>query len=178
MLVGAVLSAFDTLIPRASLALGFRKELKKRKVAPEEYTALDDGSRVFDSTVGSGAEVTKGTRVKVHYDCVYKGLDVVSSRQSRLLGGNRTISEPFEFVAGAAVAGASPAKIVDTAGGLFTGQGGPTPPPALSTAVLGMRAGGKRSVLVPAELGFGQKGVGEIPPGATFEMRVEVLSAG
>lgn len=80
---------------------------------------------------------------QVHYDCVYKGLDVVSSRQSRLLGGNRTISEPFEFVAGAAVEGASPVKTVDSAGGLFSGQGGPTPPPALSTAVLGMRAGGK-----------------------------------
>ena len=87
-------------------------------------------------------------RPQVHYDCVYKGLDVVSSRQSRLLGGNRTISEPFEFVAGAAVAGVSPVKIVDSAGGLFSGQGGPTPPPALSTAVLGMRAGGK--VRLPA----------------------------
>lgn len=36
----------------------------------------------------------------------------------------------------------------------------------------------QRSVLVPAELGYGKKGVGEIPPGATFEMRVEVLSVG
>ena len=79
----------------------------------------------------------------MHYDCMYKGLDVVSSRQSRLLGGNRTISEPFDFVAGAAVAGVAPTKIVDSAGGLFSGQGGPTPPPALSTAVIGMRTGGK-----------------------------------
>ncbi len=84
-----------------------------------------------------------GRLAQVHYDCVYKGLDVVSSRQARLLGGNRTISEPFEFVAGAAVAGASPTRFVDSAGGLFSGQGGPTPPPALSTSVIGMRAGGK-----------------------------------
>ena len=31
--------------------------------------------------------------MQVHFDCMYKGIDVVSSRQARLLGGNRTISE-------------------------------------------------------------------------------------
>lgn len=31
--------------------------------------------------------------LQVHFDCIYKGIDVVSSRQARLLGGNRTISE-------------------------------------------------------------------------------------
>ena len=34
-------------------------------------------------------------------------------------------------------------KITDTANGLFAGAGGPKPPPALSSAVLGMRTGGK-----------------------------------
>ena len=120
--------------------------------------------------------------VQVHFDCMYKGIDVVSSRQARLLGGNRTISEvrstfrgnqpctglpkafhpvpdcssracaqltpawclqPIEFVAGGQVAGAPVKKITDTAGGLFAGSGGPKPPPALSSAVLGMRTGGK-----------------------------------
>ena len=31
--------------------------------------------------------------LQVHFDCIYKGINVVSSRQARLLGGNRTISE-------------------------------------------------------------------------------------
>ncbi len=30
---------------------------------------------------------------QVHYDCIYRGIDVVSSRSARLLGGNRTIAE-------------------------------------------------------------------------------------
>ena len=34
-------------------------------------------------------------------------------------------------------------KITDTANGLFAGASGPKPPPALSSAVLGMRTGGK-----------------------------------
>ena len=51
--------------------------------------------------------------------------------------------QPIEFVAGGQVAGAAVKKITDTAGGLFTGTGGPKPPPALSSAVLGMKTGGK-----------------------------------
>ena len=43
--------------------------------------------------MGSGDEVSAGKKVTVHFDCIYKGIDVVSSRQARLLGGNRTISE-------------------------------------------------------------------------------------
>ena len=60
-------------------------------------------------------------------------------------------------------------------GGLYSGAGGPEPPPALSTAVVGMKVGDVRSALVPPEKGYGEKGLGEIPPGASFELRVEVL---
>jgi len=51
--------------------------------------------------------------------------------------------QPIEFVAGGQVAGAAVKKITDTAGGLFAGASGPKPPPALSSAVLGMKTGGK-----------------------------------
>jgi hypothetical protein len=30
---------------------------------------------------------------QVHYDCLFRGIDAVSSRSARLLGGNRTIAE-------------------------------------------------------------------------------------
>ena len=30
---------------------------------------------------------------QVHFDCLYKGIDVASSRSARLLGGNRTVAE-------------------------------------------------------------------------------------
>lgn len=64
------------------------------------------------------------------------------------------------------------ARSVESAGGLYAG-GGIKPPPALSPAVIGMRAGGKRSVLVPAELGYGSRGEQEIPPDCDqFELQV------
>lgn len=34
---------------------------------------------------------------QVHFDCLYKGLDVASSRAARLLGGNRTVSEVCHY---------------------------------------------------------------------------------
>ena len=118
---------------------------------------------------------------QVHFDCLYKGIDVASSRSARLLGGNRTVAEvilhlacpcikllaqamcaflswlratsclqrlsvcmqPLEFTAGRSVSASDADKDVDRAGGLFSGQSGPKPPPVLGKAVIGMRKGGK-----------------------------------
>ena len=85
--------------------------------------------------------------------------------------------QPLEFQAGDNVATLGVARRVgESAGGLFSGQSGPRPPPALSTSVVGMRVGGKRSVIVTPELGFGDRGEQEIEPGATFELQIELLS--
>lgn len=60
-------------------------------------------------------------------------------------------------------------------GGLFSGSPGPKPPQAISKAVVGMKPGGKRSVLVDVpELAY-PKGNQEIPPGESFELRIELL---
>lgn len=56
------------------------------------------------------------------------------------------VLQPFEFTAGDVVSGVAVKKISDSANGLFAGSGGPKPPSALGTAVLGMRVGGKVSL--------------------------------
>ncbi|GLC36493.1 hypothetical protein PLESTB_000154200 [Pleodorina starrii] len=157
-------------------ALRFKKDLKKRKIPEEDYVTLPaNGLRVYDMEEGSGAEIKPGDKIVVHYDCLYRGLDVVSSRNARLLGGNRTIAEPYEFIVGEPVAAAS-LKSFDSANPLFAGSSGPKPPQALSLSVVGMKKGGKRSVLVDSlELGY-PKGVNELPPATPFELKIEVLS--
>ena len=50
--------------------------------------------------------------------------------------------------AGQPVSAQAVKKMNETAGGLFSGSSGPKPPTALSTAVLGMRRGGKVSQTV------------------------------
>ena len=51
--------------------------------------------------------------------------------------------QPFDFVVGEPVSSVGVKKINDAANGLFSGQSGVKPPPALSTAVIGMKPGGK-----------------------------------
>lgn len=51
--------------------------------------------------------------------------------------------QPYEFVVGQPVSQVGVKKINDSANGLFSGQSGVKPPPALSTAVIGMKPGGK-----------------------------------
>lgn len=62
------------------------------------------------------------------------------------------------------------------AGGLFSGTVGPKPPPALWLAAAGMREGGRRSVLVPADVGYEDIGSNEIPPNADFTLEIELIS--
>lgn len=155
----------------------FKKELKKRKIPQEDYSPHEpSGLRIYDLEEGRGKAVAMGDTVKVHFDCVYRGIDAVSSRYARTLGGNRTVAEPLEFVVGEFVSGSQMKTVGDSGGGgLFSGSPGPKPPQAISKAVVGMKPGGRRAVIVDVpELGY-PKGNQEIPPGETFELRIELL---
>ncbi|MCO5556341.1 hypothetical protein L7F22_009889 [Adiantum nelumboides] len=108
--------------------------------------------RYYDLKVGGGAIASKGSRVAVHYVVKWRGVTFMTSRQ----GLGVTGGTPYGFDVGASEQGI-----------VLKG---------LDNGVQGMRVGGQRLLIVPPELAYGNKGIQEIPPNATLEMDVELLS--
>jgi FKBP-type peptidyl-prolyl cis-trans isomerase len=108
--------------------------------------------QVQDLVAGSGPEAVAGSRVTVHYTgWLYEKAkpDAKGSEfDSSRKGGN-----PFSFKLGA--------------GDVIAGW---------DQGVAGMRVGGQRRLIIPASLGYGERGAGGvIPPGATLLFDVELL---
>ncbi|KAJ3693933.1 hypothetical protein LUZ60_009413 [Juncus effusus] len=152
-----------------------RERRSRKTISPEQYTTTSDGLQYYDIIEGKGPVAKKGSTVEVHFDCRYRGITAISSRESKLLAGNRSIAQPYEFTVGASPGKERKRDFADNANGLFSAQAAPKPPPALYSVTEGMKVGGKRTVIVPPELGYGKRGMNEIPPGETFELNVELL---
>ncbi|KAL6880685.1 hypothetical protein ACP4OV_012250 [Aristida adscensionis] len=129
-----------------------RRALRASKIPESEFTTLPNGLKYYDIKVGSGAEAVKGSRVAVHYVAKWKGITFMTSRQGLGVGGGT----PYGFDVGNS-----------ERGNVLKG---------LDLGVEGMKVGGQRLLIIPPELAYGKKGVQEIPPNATIELDVELLS--
>jgi FKBP-type peptidyl-prolyl cis-trans isomerase FkpA len=115
------------------------------------YTTTPSGLQIEDVTVGSGETAGAGATVSVHYT----GWLYDAGQTGRKFDSSKDRGEPFEFPLGA--------------GHVIRGW---------DEGVAGMRVGGTRRLLIPAELGYGSRGAGGvIPPGATLLFEVELLGA-
>ena len=107
------------------------------------------GLQITDSTVGSGASPQKGQRCTMHYTgWLYKDGVKGAKFDSSVDRG-----QPFEFVIGV--------------GQVIKGW---------DEGVASMKVGGKRTLIIPPDLGYGARGAGGvIPPNATLMFDVELL---
>ncbi len=107
------------------------------------------GLTIADSKVGSGAEARPGNTCAMHYTgWLYENGVKGAKFDSSLDRG-----EPFEF-------------------GLGQGQ----VIKGWDEGVAGMKVGGKRTLIIPPQLGYGARGAGGvIPPNATLMFDVELL---
>ena len=125
-------------------------------VAPKaQASGQVDKLSVIDQKIGTGAEAKPGMKVTVQYTgWLYD--DLASNKHGTEFDSSRGHGEPFSFVLGE--------------GSVIAGW---------DQGVVGMRVGGKRTLLIPAALGYGADGAGsDIPPNASLVFDVELLNVG
>jgi FKBP-type peptidyl-prolyl cis-trans isomerase FkpA len=108
--------------------------------------------KITDVKVGNGAEAVAGKTVTVHYTgWLYD--DAKPDHHGTEFDSSRSHGQPFEFRLGI--------------GQVIKGW---------DEGVTGMKVGGKRTLLIPADLGYGARGAGgDIPPNAALVFDVELL---
>ena len=105
-----------------------------------------------DTTVGTGREAESGFNVSVHYTgWLYD--DKAADKKGTKFDSSVDRKEPFKFDLGA--------------GQVIQGW---------DEGFAGMKIGGKRTLVIPPEMGYGARGAGGvIPPNATLIFDVELL---
>jgi len=117
--------------------------------APGKMSELPSGLKYTDTTVGTGTEATKGKKVSVHYT----GWLYNNGAKGAKFDSSLDRGQPFSFGLGA--------------GQVIRGW---------DEGVAGMKIGGKRTLIIPPDLGYGARGApGAIPPNATLMFDVELL---
>lgn len=115
------------------------------------FTTTASGLQYEDTVVGTGKEAAPGRTVTV----LYTGWLFEGGVQGEKFDSSKDRGEPFMFPLGA--------------GMVIKGW---------DEGVQGMKEGGARTLIIPANLGYGARGAGGvIPPNATLKFDVELLGA-
>jgi FKBP-type peptidyl-prolyl cis-trans isomerase len=119
------------------------------EAATNQVTEMPNGLKYTDTKTGDGATATPGNKVSVHYT----GWLYNNGAKGTKFDSSVDRGQPFQFTLGAhqVIAG-------------------------WDEGVAGMKVGGKRTLIIPPELGYGARGAGGvIPPNATLMFDVELL---
>jgi FKBP-type peptidyl-prolyl cis-trans isomerase len=117
--------------------------------ATNQVIEMPDGLKYTDTKIGDGAAATPGKKVSVHYT----GWLYNNGAKGAKFDSSLDRGQPFQFTLGAH-------QVI----------------PGWDEGVAGMKVGGKRTLIIPPELGYGARGAGGvIPPNATLIFDVELL---
>jgi FKBP-type peptidyl-prolyl cis-trans isomerase len=117
--------------------------------ADNQVTEMPDGLKYTDTKAGDGTTARSGNKVSVHYT----GWLSDNGAKGKKFDSSVDRGQPFQFTLGAkqVIAG-------------------------WDEGVAGMKVGGKRTLTIPPELGYGARGApGAIPPNAALIFDVELL---
>lgn len=143
------LAAIAILLSSALIA-GCGRDAPPPAAADPATPAITDLVKT-DLVVGTGAAIAAGQKAVVHYTgWLYD--PAATDNKGKEFDSSRSRGVPFRFTVGA--------------GGVI---------PGWDQGVVGMQLGGQRRLVIPAFLGYGDRGGGPIPPGSTLLFDVELL---
>jgi peptidylprolyl isomerase len=145
------ISARLLLPAAAALALIASSAAPAQEEKDVKWTKTPSGLQYSDTKPGSGASPAKGQTVTVHYT----GWLWQNNAKGKKFDSSRDRGEPFEFRIGQ--------------GQVIKGW---------DEGVASMKPGGRRLLLIPADLAYGASGAGGvIPPNATLLFDVELIGS-
>ena len=140
-------------LARAAVALAIlavSAPVGRSDAADNQVTEVPDGLKYTDTKIGDGASAKAGNKVSVNYT----GWLYENGAKGKKFDSSLDRGQPFQFTLGAkqVIAG-------------------------WDEGVAGMKVGGKRTLIIPPELGYGARGAGggAIPPNATLIFDVDLL---
>ena len=132
-----------------ALAILAAMPLERSDAATNQVIEMPNGLKYTDTKAGDGATAASGNKVSVHYT----GWLYNNGAKGAKFDSSVDRGQPFQFTLGAhqVIAG-------------------------WDEGVAGMKVGGKRTLIIPPELGYGARGAGGvIPLNATLMFDVELL---
>jgi FKBP-type peptidyl-prolyl cis-trans isomerase len=115
----------------------------------EKMVTTKSGLKYIDIKVGTGEEAKNGMTVSVHYT----GWLYENGKRGAKFDSSVDRGTPYGF--------RLPGQVVK----------------GWNEGLLGMKVGGKRELIIPPDLGYGDRGYpGAIPPKATLDFEIELLS--
>jgi FKBP-type peptidyl-prolyl cis-trans isomerase FkpA len=106
---------------------------------------------ITDHKIGKGAEAIVGSTVYMHYTgWLYRPL--AKNQRGRKFDSSLPRGEPLDFKLGTG-------KVIK----------------GWDQGIVGMKVGGKRTLIIPAELAYGARAMGDIPPNSALIFDVELM---
>jgi FKBP-type peptidyl-prolyl cis-trans isomerase FkpA len=132
------------------LALSSVPSLSQATVQAQAKPAAGKSLKIIDTVIGKGKPATPGATVTIHYSgWLYSPK---ADKQHGEAFDSSVGGAPFTFQLGAG-------KVIK----------------GMDDGVAGMSVGGKRTLVIPAELAYGARGAGPIPPNANLIFDIELL---
>ncbi len=127
-----------------------------------EVVTLESGLKFMDDSLGTGREAKANDLVTIHF----KGWMVPKDTASELFSDWSADQSKNMLSLGDSKMRNQPIKFILNSGSFIKGT---------DEGIVGMKTGGRRTMIIPSKLAYGEAGVGFIPPNTDLKVIIELL---